>query len=351
MKTILLAGFLIFGQAFAGEATLQSVETSGGGDTDFLTDLSFDKEVVSQGLIEFAKDYIQVDLKGPNQVSRREVVRVSNPVFQSVILSQFSPDIVRARLMLKEPGQAEKFKGRVAVESTGNRVRVRVMSAGSEIVAEPEVAAEADVVPEAISAGTLLEKPATELLAGELNKPVVSEPASPEANRAKTESEIPVLTKATAQFTKSDSTTTRLVISLGVVLLVAGGIVMFSRQWAKRRTGLAQHHQIKVLTQYGLGPKKSLAIIRVAGESILIGVTDTNISMIKSLALLDEDLPIEVPKDFSHELGHNMIPIPEKMSLPAPAPTQVLATKDQEDFSFGTVRDMVASRLREMRSL
>ncbi|MFZ4404525.1 MAG: FliO/MopB family protein [Pseudobdellovibrionaceae bacterium] len=84
--------------------------------------------------------------------------------------------------------------------------------------------------------------------------------------------------------------------------------------------------QIKILTQHFLGPKKSLAIIRVAGESILIGVTENNINLIKSLALLDEDIPEQTPEKFS-----NLV--------------------EDEDFYFKGIKDSVSIKMKNMKGL
>jgi flagellar protein FliO/FliZ len=196
-------------------------------------------------------------------------------------------------------------------------------------VVESEEEVEARTVAE-ITASAPADKPAEQLLAGEMKVSKKSE------NENKAESQIPVLTQATKEKAKGTDPMTRLMMSLAVVVAVAIGLFFFARFWAKRKTGLTAHHQIKVLTQYALGPKKSLAIIRVAGESILIGITEQNISMIKSLALLDEEIPMDVPAQFAQELDR------------ANQPT---ITADKEDFSFGSVRDIVSNRLREMRNL
>jgi len=167
--------------------------------------------------------------------------------------------------------------------------------------------------------------------------------AAPKDHRS--ESEIPVLTAVRTKKVEGTDSLHRLVLSFAIVAAVAVGLLMFMRLWARRRSGLKQHTQIKVLTQYPLGPKKSLAIIRVAGESILIGITDHNISMIKELSLLDEEVPEEVPARFE---------VPLK-GAPAAAVTRTVAANqpavEEEEFSFGSVKDIVATKLREMRSL
>lgn len=102
--------------------------------------------------------------------------------------------------------------------------------------------------------------------------------------------------------------------------------------------------QIKVLNQHYLGPKKSLAIIRVAGESILIGVTDQNISLIKALSLMDDEMPEETPNRFTQAM--------DQVGLKDKAIEE--ADSEGEDFQMtglNQIKDAVSRRLKGMRSL
>lgn len=166
------------------------------------------------------------------------------------------------------------------------------------------------------------------------------------AKDLRSESEIPVFTKASTAQTGRHDVNNRLAMSLGVMALVAFGLILFSRFYSKRRFGVKPHHQIKVLTQFALGPKKNLAIVRVAGESILIGVTDHNISLIKTLSLLDEELPSETPENFSQELDRV-----DPESHTAAFTMKISNREEGEDFAFGGIKEMVSKKLREMRSL
>lgn len=132
---------------------------------------------------------------------------------------------------------------------------------------------------------------------------------------------------------------------LGVI--AAGGYFLIQK---KTRTSGAQKQatQIKVLSQHYLGPKKSLAIVRVAGESVLIGITDQNISMIKSLSLLDEDIPEETPNAFSpvlNKLNKNSA-FKENMTI-----ANNSAEASEDDFSVSGIKDFVSSKLKNMRTL
>jgi flagellar protein FliO/FliZ len=128
-----------------------------------------------------------------------------------------------------------------------------------------------------------------------------SEEASTPA-KALPEDQILVLTGAKPKQAQAKDPLERLVLSLFVVVIAGAGIFLVARYWSRRKPGLKPHQQIKVITQYPMGPRRSLAIVRVAGESILLGITDHNISMLKSLSLLDEELPEDVPNSFSDEM-------------------------------------------------
>ncbi len=87
--------------------------------------------------------------------------------------------------------------------------------------------------------------------------------------------------------------------------------------------------------------------MRVAGESILIGITDHNISMIKSLSLLDDEVPEEAPKSFGHVLGdfHEE----EKTSSKKRSAKESELDSDEE-FAIRGIKDIVSKRLKGMRS-
>ncbi len=108
-------------------------------------------------------------------------------------------------------------------------------------------------------------------------------------NAKKSESEIPVFTNIPAKKKEASNPYFRLVVSLGIIGLICLGTIFFTRWWGKGKKAEAETNRIRVVNQHFLGPKKSLAIVRVAGESILVGITENNISHIRTLSLLDEE--------------------------------------------------------------
>ena len=152
------------------------------------------------------------------------------------------------------------------------------------------------------------------------------------------EAEIPVQIVNTKKATQAENPWLRFVLGLSVFGTMACGAYFFSKRYLKAGVVKNEAAQIKVLTQHYLGPKKSLAIIRVAGESILVGVTDQNINMIKSLSLLDEELPETVPQNFKSVFSN------------AESKGNETATQEGEDFSISAVKDFVSTKLKNMRS-
>jgi flagellar biosynthetic protein FliO len=109
-------------------------------------------------------------------------------------------------------------------------------------------------------------------------------------------------------------------LSLGALLLLFGGSVYYLRK-KSLPINKTNAFNIKVLATHHLGPRKGLYIIHVAGEAMLLGVTETQINLIKPLALLDDELkPTDAPVDFGSRLKDQY------------------DHTDEEDFAFQSIR-------------
>lgn len=170
------------------------------------------------------------------------------------------------------------------------------------------------------------------------------------------ESEIPLNLEKQKAASSDGSGLFRILLTLSILGLVGSGAFFFLRKYS-RPTERKHQTQIKVLQQHYLGPKKSLAIIRVAGESILIGITDQNISMIKSLSLLDDEVPEEAPKSFGKVMGSFDEDETETQQEPAARvsfktrPNETPKNLDaDEEFAISGIKDIVSKRLKGMRN-
>jgi flagellar protein FliO/FliZ len=133
------------------------------------------------------------------------------------------------------------------------------------------------------------------------------------------ESEIPVfLTSKKTE--KSDSQILwRLVASIGVIVVVAGGMMYAGKRWTRHKDKGGQKARIEIMHQLHLGPRRSVALIRISGETMLIGITDHNVNMLKSISLIDDELEHIANKDFNGFL--------------------------EDDFSIEDVRNAIGSRV------
>lgn len=119
------------------------------------------------------------------------------------------------------------------------------------------------------------------------------------AQEAKKESEIPVFSKSEKLVKSENSLLWRLVASLALVAVIGGSLIVAGRRWGRKKNLGGEKARIEILHQYHLGPKKSLALVRVAGEALLIGCTDQSINMLKSVTLIDDELEGILGKDFN----------------------------------------------------
>lgn len=165
---------------------------------------------------------------------------------------------------------------------------------------------------------------------------------------APSEAEIPLNLDANKKAATEGSGVFRILFTLSILGLVGAGAYVFLRKYSVPKA-MKHQTQIKVLQQHYLGPKKSLAIVRVAGESILIGVTEHTISMIKPLSLLDDEIPEEAPQSFDRVLGNQG---PQADFDETPRETRKIKTLDtDEEFAISGIKDIVSKRLKGMRSL
>lgn len=117
------------------------------------------------------------------------------------------------------------------------------------------------------------------------------------------ESEIPVIIKATAAPKTEDSQMVwRLVASIGMIVVVGSVLIFTTRRWARQKDKGGQKARIEMMHQMQLGTKRSLALVRVAGEVMLIGITDHNINMIKAVTLIDEETEAAFKTGFNNFL-------------------------------------------------
>lgn len=143
----------------------------------------------------------------------------------------------------------------------------------------------------------------------------------------KAENEIPLNLESKKGPAASESPFYKFILFFSILGILLTGAWILLKKFNTKNISRNQN-EIKVLAQHFLGPKKSLVVVRVAGESILIGVTENNINLIKALSLLDEELPEVTPGNFKE-----------------------LINAEEEEFSIKGIKDIVSTKLKNMRSI
>jgi flagellar protein FliO/FliZ len=161
------------------------------------------------------------------------------------------------------------------------------------------------------------------------------------------EADIPVHLEPTKKSATADSPWLRMFGGLFIVGILSAGALFYIKKMKKVKSALGPAPEIKILTQHHLGPKKSLAIIRVAGESILVGITDQNINLLKSLSLLDEDIPEQVPSSFQSVFNEGEEKTPATNSRSS---GKSVSSENEDEFSISGIKDVVTARLKNMRN-
>jgi flagellar protein FliO/FliZ len=188
------------------------------------------------------------------------------------------------------------------------------------------------------------------------------------------EAEIPVFGKSSKEAKAAPATSSleRLVVTVLVLTVLVAAAAFALKNWSRRRNEFKDRVKMQVISQHFLGPKKSLAVIQVAGEALLIGVTDHNISLLKTLSFIDDEVPELAPKNFADELAsHGVAPYSgasEKL-VGSSAPRREFNTNassiptasnnfqdfdESENFAvkaLDQIRDMVSTRVRGMKDL
>ena len=75
----------------------------------------------------------------------------------------------------------------------------------------------------------------------------------------------------------------RIVLSLGIIILVIYATVFLLRKLSGGKVSGGRGKTIQVIEQTYLAPKKSVCLVKMADRAVLIGVTDTTISLLTEL--------------------------------------------------------------------
>lgn len=296
-------------------------------------DMSFEQETkLSQDAPILSNRTIQFDINGAQMETSSKTISLKDAWLKSVYVYNSDPETIRLRIHAKAK-TGKELKELFNVSELGKKIKFQLKE-NTELAVKPVIMAEAkteilpekdkkeDIKIEEKSSSDILDKPMFQ------TKLTVSEEEAVETTSAESE-EITSTTAMTNEEnekislnenkeSKSSVLNKKFInVAIAVSLLIGFvfGLAIFMKKWRKV-SGVDKHiNNIKVLSQHYLGPKKSLCVIRVAGETLLVGVTDNNINLIKALSLLDEEIPETLPRDFVKTLKEQDSEVPDGYKL------------------------------------
>ncbi|MCM2277228.1 MAG: flagellar biosynthetic protein FliO [Oligoflexia bacterium] len=330
LKTALGAAVLVLGAlgparpAFAVPTILKQVQVSGGSQIDLLFDTK-----VSRGQIktEFFNDIIQLSLTDAN-VYPAKISSINGSSLIKIFAYQYAPKLVRCRITVR--GKAESYKNRIKVSPSGKLLtirfepepgfsdslplqasapaRVAAGTAGDPVAAQqapretPQItdAEERALLERVMSAQKPAEKDSAARGAGTVKEPdTQAQPIHLSGSKS---------VGGAKPLPSFGTVLLRLAGVLGLFGLVAllmrktlggktgklsaeelsggGGMLGSLGRLAKGSLGRSfgsREKMIEVLSTHYLGPKKSIAVVRVGGRTLVLGVSNDSINLITQL--------------------------------------------------------------------
>jgi flagellar biogenesis protein FliO len=305
------------GSAFAS-VNLKAVQVSGGSQVDFLFDGKISR---SQIKTEFFGDTIQLSLSDA-AVYPAKISSVSGGELTKIFAYQYAPKLVRCRLSMK--GKAEEFRSRLVLEQKGKILSVRFGSGESDQIASHAA--------QAVRAQPVPGPGEHALLENILNQPKAADPApaAPQPEKiepAKAEPIKPAPVAMKAQPVQGPPTEAlatgkplispiKMMAKLFGVLALFGLFALAMKKFLEKganlkkggalsrliQRGMSRYgktaRMIEVVSTHHLGPKKSIAVVRIGGRNLVLGISQENINLITQLdAAMDEDLGEEGQAD------------------------------------------------------
>lgn len=269
-------------------------------------DLIFDSKIQnSQIQTEYLNDIIQISLNDVS-VYPAKMNALSGPDFVKVFAYQYSPRQVRCRFTVK--GKAENYQGKIEIKANGKQISVRSLHGGVTIpMVSPKISNEEKSLLERVLKSESAE---TAVAAATVEK--------------KPNAVAPIQTASVNLAPKKEASSSKLTNgkplpgigrSLGVLIVIC---LMFASVAYALKRGLRgprleknrKLHKflntmgkslgigllgkkgkvVEVIANHYLGPKKSISVVKIAGKTLVLGVTSENINLI---AQLDRDLEDE----------------------------------------------------------
>jgi flagellar biogenesis protein FliO len=234
--------------------------------------------------VEFERNFIQLSLRGVSAYPARTET-INQGGLEKVFTYQYQPDLARARVLLKTSAAAIKDKSSWELTAKGVRILVKAQGSNAQASASDTVKSKAASV-----ADTEEDRLVREILSE--NKPQETKKAPPAAKSNAEEQPLFATKTNTEEKPKEEGAATRVFASLLLVVGLIGATAVAYRRFAlgKGITFQRQTKVIDVVSTQAIGPKRSVALIKVLDQYMVVGMAGDGMSL---LANLGSDVKIE----------------------------------------------------------
>lgn len=252
--------------------------------------------------VEFDRNFIQISLKGVSAYPAR-TENIGESILDKVFTYQYQPDLARARVLLN--GTAASVKGKTSWELTAQGVKIRIKSIAAAAAAKvsDSVKIKSSSTYAASSASAPIttdaeeERVVQEILdeskAGGKAKEesLTLSSSSSTANRkpAISSEEQPLFGAKTgteeANKASKETSIKRILASLLLVLGLIGATAMGYRRFAlgKGIPFQKQNKLIDIIANQSMGPKRSIALVKVLDQYMVIGMAGDGMNLLSNL--------------------------------------------------------------------
>ncbi len=295
----------------ADDAFLKQIHVEPSG-TATMIHFDLSKDVNLEQLeVRFLRRTIEWDLTSVQLKKDKMFIDVSGSEINNVYAATHDSKGVRIRVNLNNEKTASNYHEQIRFIK--NKTKVTMILDGTVAVLNhniKELSRMYDIKSESITAMEEHIAKQSVLKVEETQTPTVmsatgsSAVAAPSENEellieGKDEKEIPLATSTPKAAVTASSSLSRMVVGVMAVCMLLASVYFVGRKLNQKKSGAVfNHDSIKVVSQKYLGPKRQLTLVRVSGEYLLLGVTDHNISLIKQLSVVDDEIPDLVPQDF-----------------------------------------------------
>ncbi len=309
-KVVSIAGLLLtLGQASSAQASARLKQIVSGSNSQ--VELIFDAPVKKNQLkTEYFNDIIQVSISEA-AVYPPKILSTRGEGIIKVFAYQYSPKLIRCRLTVR--GKAEDYKDRLQAQvQAGGKVIALRLEAAKPASEESESSAASSPAYQEIKSAEGDRAPAVANDEKKLLEKVLSR-----SEDKQSEAEAPAERKPSAASGSNPLGAAQILsvlAKLGLVLALCLGFIFalnrlkssdralpkFMKNMLKAgKMGFKPREKmIEMMATYHLGPKKSIAVVRVADRTLVLGISSETISLITQIAAdegfdpaLEEDAP------------------------------------------------------------